>query len=604
MASLVITQVSGEETRLRLREEIFTIGRHAGSDLHLDGPGVSRDHARIVCEDGVYFIEDLGSRLGTLVDGRPVRRERLWDGCAIEIATYRIGFRGDEPSADADATIGPGFELPAAVRRQLTVTADLPAALAATDSIGFDLDAGTGPDAQGDAVDRTTKLVVVCGGAVVGEHVLENLPISIGRGSENDIVLKGIEVSRRHATLTFDMTRCQFVVRDLDSANGTFVSGAPVETEAMIAHGAEISIGEFTLLFRCPWRPTDTAPADPSMPAEPLQGITLHEEMPATKDPDGGSAAREDGVAQGGELILVVRGGPTAGRTVHVDLDDLEELAIGRDEAAEIRLDDESVSRRHALITRTPMRLELQDLGSMNGTTQNGAPVDRCELAEGDLLQFGSIAVQVERLWIPRPEPVEAPAPPSARLPRWAVRAAAGLAAAVTAAAVIVLIALAMGRSGTSFVATTGGAPTLSPPLEQSPASAPLAKPGSSAAVRRSRPTSRTDPLESAQRALAAGQYQEARDQFSRVLAADPDQADANAAIRQIEAHARRLYRSNRHLLALDPERAREGLREVVAMLPDDHILSRMARKELPELQEDESAEAALGGAPIDYLTD
>ncbi len=47
---------------------VFTIGRRTSADLQLTGPAVSRDHARIVLEDGRYLISDCGSRFGTFLN--------------------------------------------------------------------------------------------------------------------------------------------------------------------------------------------------------------------------------------------------------------------------------------------------------------------------------------------------------------------------------------------------------------------------------------------------------------------------------------------------------------------------------------------------------
>jgi pSer/pThr/pTyr-binding forkhead associated (FHA) protein len=53
------------------------VGRSPSADLRLEDPSVSRLHARIeVRDDGVY-VEDLGSRNGTLVDGEVLAEPRL-----------------------------------------------------------------------------------------------------------------------------------------------------------------------------------------------------------------------------------------------------------------------------------------------------------------------------------------------------------------------------------------------------------------------------------------------------------------------------------------------------------------------------------------------
>ena len=55
-------------------------------------------------------------------------------------------------------------------------------------------------------------------------------------------------------------------------------------------------------------------------------------------------------------------------------------MHIGRSPAADIVLDDASVSRRHALITRRGERTVILDDRSLNGVQVNGARVSEAEL--------------------------------------------------------------------------------------------------------------------------------------------------------------------------------------------------------------------------------
>lgn len=69
---------------------------------------------------------------------------------------------------------------------------------------------------------------------------------------------------------------------------------------------------------------------------------------------------------------------------------------IGRSRSADIRLDDPTVSRRHAVIVQTPEgELRVLDDRSMNGIRVNGEQVDWSPLADGDELQVGRYALSV-----------------------------------------------------------------------------------------------------------------------------------------------------------------------------------------------------------------
>ncbi|MCW2968846.1 MAG: hypothetical protein JWM71_2618 [Solirubrobacteraceae bacterium] len=62
---------------------------------------------------------------------------------------------------------------------------------------------------------------------------------------------------------------------------------------------------------------------------------------------------------------------------------------IGRSLAAEVRLDDPTISRRHALIVRGPDGLRVLDDRSLNGVFVNGERVEWRTLAAGDEIVVG-----------------------------------------------------------------------------------------------------------------------------------------------------------------------------------------------------------------------
>jgi hypothetical protein len=62
---------------------------------------------------------------------------------------------------------------------------------------------------------------------------------------------------------------------------------------------------------------------------------------------------------------------------------------IGRSLAADVRFDDPTVSRRHALIVRQPDGLRVLDDRSLNGVFVNGERVEWSTLADGDEVVIG-----------------------------------------------------------------------------------------------------------------------------------------------------------------------------------------------------------------------
>jgi hypothetical protein len=70
---------------------------------------------------------------------------------------------------------------------------------------------------------------------------------------------------------------------------------------------------------------------------------------------------------------------------------------VGRGLDNDIVLDDASVSRHHAELTREGGRLEVRDLGSRNGTWLNAARVDVADVGAGDEIAFGAVQLEVTR---------------------------------------------------------------------------------------------------------------------------------------------------------------------------------------------------------------
>lgn len=63
---------------------------------------------------------------------------------------------------------------------------------------------------------------------------------------------------------------------------------------------------------------------------------------------------------------------------------------LGRGDDLDVTLEEDGVSRRHARLIFTEEGIvNLQDLGSTNGTYVNGAPIDATVLREGDRIQLG-----------------------------------------------------------------------------------------------------------------------------------------------------------------------------------------------------------------------
>ena len=63
----------------------YTVGRSSTNDLVLSQMGISRLHAEVFLQNGEYFLRDLGSKLGTYLNGVKVEQSRLTTGDRVQL---------------------------------------------------------------------------------------------------------------------------------------------------------------------------------------------------------------------------------------------------------------------------------------------------------------------------------------------------------------------------------------------------------------------------------------------------------------------------------------------------------------------------------------
>lgn len=126
-----------------------------------------------------------------------------------------------------------------------------------------------------------------------------------------------------------------------------------------------------------------------------------------------------------------------------------ERMTLGRRPYNDIVIDNLAVSGEHALVRWTTDGVELEDLGSTNGTYVNGKAIKQQKLRHGDAIDIGKCKIRFEddgRAAIVPPAPVVAPrvAAPVAPVP--AAPAAVAAQPAARPASIKVLTGPAAGR--------------------------------------------------------------------------------------------------------------------------------------------------------------
>lgn len=70
----------------------ITVGRHESQDIAVREAEVSRKHCVFRQKGGVYTLEDLGSALGTTVNGEPIKVHELKSGDVVAVGSLKIKF--------------------------------------------------------------------------------------------------------------------------------------------------------------------------------------------------------------------------------------------------------------------------------------------------------------------------------------------------------------------------------------------------------------------------------------------------------------------------------------------------------------------------------
>jgi pSer/pThr/pTyr-binding forkhead associated (FHA) protein len=201
------------------------------------------------------------------------------------------------------------------------------------------------------------------------EQVVSSTGLTIGRSSENDLVVSEVEASRFHCKV---MPATEgFIVVDLDSSNGTFVNSERVEDSRTFVDGDTLRVGQqdFKFVTLAPEMAVEEAPAEEELsPFEQTYVVP-----PTTNFP---RLVISSGVGKGTEYTLTV--------------DRMQVGRASRDQQWEVDLVDRAVSRPHAELVRQGEEWVVTDLGSANGTTVNGERISEpCALQEGDIVGFG-----------------------------------------------------------------------------------------------------------------------------------------------------------------------------------------------------------------------
>lgn len=311
-------------------DQELILGRDASVSQVVFGPEdrvVGRRHAAVQERDGVLVLRDLDSSTGTFVDGARVAQVELRPGDVFELGRGGPRLRVEAEEAGHTRIVRRDSEVatPPGSRLRLTVTSGR---------------------RRGESFEP--------GGSVV----------RIGRAPASTLAFPDERiVSAQHAKIA--RLEEGFVLIDLESTNGTFLNGLPIE-RARLRSGDVLRLG----------------PNGPTVEVEVL--------APRAAEPD---------------TVVIPNFAELKDRRAHaVLLQEIEipssGLVVGRGAAADVALDSPIVSRRHARLFRDGPQLIIEDLDSANGTYVDGARTPRAALSPDSRIIVGPFRLELanERL--------------------------------------------------------------------------------------------------------------------------------------------------------------------------------------------------------------
>ncbi|RME03046.1 MAG: FHA domain-containing protein [Planctomycetota bacterium] len=183
----------------------------------------------------------------------------------------------------------------------------------------------------------------------------------VGR-TQGDLIIPDSNISKKH--LQCIVKNNDVIIRDLGSSNGTYLNGRKVR-ENFLSDKDVIELGKFKLFF--------------------VKELAPNEEDETDRVKIGGHIPR---------LTLKIKNKRKVLQKIHLDAN--RSFSLGSKEDNDIPLPYPGVSRFHAEIHPTEEGMwEIRDLGSRNGTYVNQKPIETHYLAQGDIIQIGSITIEV-----------------------------------------------------------------------------------------------------------------------------------------------------------------------------------------------------------------
>lgn len=244
MPTLVVRYPDGSEHEHEVVGQL-TVGRAEGNDLILSEGGVSRKHARFFEEGSELLVEDVGSANGTFVNGEQISEAvSLSSKAQVVIGDYEISLKAQAKSGGKTKASGSRASKPKKPEADDEALEDAPKSTRMVPAMKGTMPPDKRPKPQG----SKGPVLRGVGGDLDGQVIKLSGVLTVGRVAGVGLQIEDDSVSRKHAEVEV-LGKDEVVVRDLGSANGTAVNGAPIASDTQLQPGDVVQFGVIEFVY-------------------------------------------------------------------------------------------------------------------------------------------------------------------------------------------------------------------------------------------------------------------------------------------------------------------------------------------------------------------